>query len=561
MSGCGSRAAAKRARIDEPAAPPATAAEAIHMQAAVAFMINALPDALLGCVFKALGVQGSWPLRGVCRRWRRVVEETEWPSFDLRFKGPNKTAAEAVLSFVEKRTRELQLSAGASVSLRPEFEFEFATSDPLKAAGFKRSLQCLVTATLEILAAVARRQSGPLQPRAATVELISSEDNRVPRSLLEAEHEDFRGGRYRLDFLSSFLFGVLRALQPADEPASASTLESLSIGLHPKVPHACSTDALPFPPAAELRAALAPFCQLQSLTLCFGELDQGIFPEEAAAVAAACPLLRAVALHPRGAAQVLAALAPLARLEELSLAAASADALFDASRGLEALAEGPAGRSIRRIAFFLRKGHYREGEFPRRSPGATPCVVPLSGAGVLAFSRMPNLESIKDIELFCRSFDPATFLALGRVARLREAGLRVALEQGGAPLLRLLPEVLSSLPRLSRLGLDIVCRTAEAPSEGDVVALLGSPGARRALADLGLFFPRALSEAEAEAVVALPALRRLRVRNPDHSDPAFSLRPYEVLAGGLRPGVEVDFGCAGDVRGLLERRRHLEGHQ
>eukprot|EP00741_Cyanophora_paradoxa_P021303 tig00021348_g20563.t1 len=98
---------------------------------------------------------------------------------------------------------------------------------------------------------------------------------------------------------------------------------------------------------------------------------------------------------------------------------------------------------------------------------------------------------------------------------------------------------LSGLPHLERLRLTIYIDTPAALD--GVVALLRSAGARRALYSLKLSFDdRPLSEAEAEAVVALPALERLVVccslEGPGPG-PA-SARPYEILRG-LPPQVLV----------------------
>eukprot|EP00741_Cyanophora_paradoxa_P024942 tig00000056_g24076.t1 len=109
--------------------------------------IDALPDAILSDVLKTLGLRAGWPLRGVCRRWRRVAEDTPWPSLELRFRSggggpaPAPAAAASDASGAGPRPnasggdrfeeacgalstlfeqRKLRLAGGASVALRPE---------------------------------------------------------------------------------------------------------------------------------------------------------------------------------------------------------------------------------------------------------------------------------------------------------------------------------------------------------------------------------------------------------------------------------------------------------
>eukprot|EP00741_Cyanophora_paradoxa_P009782 tig00000147_g9478.t1 len=75
------------------------------------------------------------------------------------------------------------------------------------------------------------------------------------------------------------------------------------------------------------------------------------------------------------------------------------------------------------------------------------------------------------------------------------------------------------------------------PSGGRRVRVAGRlGGGALPIAELELLMHRPLEEAEARAILALPALRRLRISSPLPFD--YSLRPFEVLRG-LRPEVAV----------------------
>eukprot|EP00741_Cyanophora_paradoxa_P000059 tig00000057_g56.t1 len=361
------------ARVEEPPA------------AAGAF--DVLPDALLGDVFKALGPQASWRLRGVCRRWRRVVEETEWASFELRIKAadvdvsPPAAAADAAsgagpeqsdesaygaLSALFER-RRLRLSAGASVSLRPELSrlvpFDRISERSRDAA--EQIHRRRVEAACSLLSAIARSasHSGSAQPREVSIEFFKSteylfcdHDSDVDEAVEAARCLVRQVGR---GFVRDSLLEALRALRMRPPDGAASALESLSVGFgcSSATGREASANFIPWPAAAELRAAFAPFSQLRSLSLFFGDLDDGAVPEGAAAAAAACPLLQSIRVCARRDSEsgVLAALAPLAHLERIALVSTSA-VYSDLTGGLVALADGAAGKCLRSIAFVTKTG-------------------------------------------------------------------------------------------------------------------------------------------------------------------------------------------------------------
>eukprot|EP00741_Cyanophora_paradoxa_P013507 tig00020693_g13042.t1 len=390
--------AAKRARVEELDLEPAAAAAA-PPEASGAF--DALPDALMGEVFKTLGLRESWPLRGVCRRWRRVVEETQWASLELRVK-------------------DASCGPGSSVAITIE-----------------RASQQAAEVTCSVL-----KLAAATQPREVAVKLLKGSTS-VANDEGPADFDEH--------FLRGLELGVLRALRPPKK--AASRLESLSVCLDPDSEEG-EWGGWPSASAAELRAALAPFgaSALRSL---------GIFvddSEAAAAVAAACPLLRSVRLQPKqvsdgggsweaGASDVMAALAPLAHLEELVIEYPDryiGDGWtrgLDISDGLVALADGAAGKTLRTISFPSERGLVKND-------------------ALRALQRLPNLESISWLRICVypgmyssEGVQAGGILAIGRVTRLRSVGLIVDL--GDPPVLQALTVALSALPRLESLGLEL----------------------------------------------------------------------------------------------------------
>eukprot|EP00741_Cyanophora_paradoxa_P003400 tig00000704_g3303.t1 len=485
------------------------------------------------------------------RRWRRVIEETEWPSVELRVKGgkPTDWTSSGVVIKRSKQPRtagaggagprheysllsalfeegRLRLGGSAGCSFALRAELPQVGAEDSNAAVLTESHQLAAFAACELLGAVASSLSDPTQLREVSVEFSrapgSSSSSRVANA-------------YRLateDLLRSSLLGVLRALRPP-AGAPASRLEGLSVVFRGRWRGDAAGPRQAWPRAAELRAALAPFGRLRSLTLSFARADAGADGAAAAAIAAACPLLRSLALGPSEAA-ALAALAPLAHLERLAVAwpppAAGGSCPTDASAGLVPLAYGPAGRSLRAVAFV---------DDPTSDPflepeGARSARVAATQPSLAALARMPNLESVVPLQIDAGGLKPEGVLALGRLAGLREARLSLCGVANSAAL-RALAEALSCLPRLERLGLELALGGYSSRT-GGVAALLKSAGARRALADLHLAAERPLEEAEAEAIAALPALRRLRLSSRIDAPP--SLRPFEALRA-LRPEVAV----------------------
>eukprot|EP00741_Cyanophora_paradoxa_P007622 tig00001177_g7372.t1 len=550
--------AKKRARVKEPepaaeAAQHGAAASASAAQAAG--VLDALPDALLGDIFRALGPRASWPLRGVCSRWQRLVEETDWASVELQMDGgragdwaaaggvpkPRRKAAasersgERAFSRVSTllEERRLRLVGGGSVALRAELPRR-AISAPQSGkkgraadAELKRSHQLAAAAACRLLAVAASSGVGPApaRPREVVIELSRRD------GLLIGVNDD-------VDFVRTFLLDLLRALAPPGDVPSG--LQSLSVGCNVEPERYSRQEWLPWPAPAELQPALAPFGQLRSLDLFFGPLDEGITKEAAAVVAAACPLLASLSVRPRpmAVAPVLAALAPLAHLQNLAVLVGHPHICDAVAFGIVTIAGGAAGKSLRSLAFLPETEVYAQGAFPRRKERIKNHLFEASDDALLALGSMPHLESVRTLFLTCSDVKKAAVLALGRSASLRE--LHVFLYANEVKHARALAEALTALPRIERLFLELSCSDA-GPGARDALAFLRSAGARRALTDLRLIVYEPVSEALAEALAALPALRRLEVAAHPVCWPvqgALPPRPREIL-GRLRPDVAV----------------------
>eukprot|EP00741_Cyanophora_paradoxa_P013990 tig00020723_g13505.t1 len=614
--------AGKRARVEDPAptvdATAAASPQAVEQAAAAPSQTAAqppmapaqtLPDLVMSELFKKLGVQESWRLRRVCKRWKESIEKgTLWGDFELRLDGSTvgETCGAFSASFADG---QLRLGKGASVTVRWRLPDDNDGTGGTTGSNYRGA----VAAVWGLLRAITASHAGDAQPGSVTVEFCGS-----GLRLFNEEYAD------------ALLLGVLRALRP---PGGApSGLRGLHVGLTsaegrgerppspdspprrlpfggyppspgyaptspsytptspsyvpyynpyspsyspappppppPPPPHgpAAPPGDDPLRPGGELRAAFAPFGQLRSLTLFFSHRYSAVDPECAGVVAAACPLLDSVAIRPRpgSAREVLAALARLARLRRLAVITGELQLPLAGVAG--PLAEGPAGRSLQCLSFLDEDSLFGEGEFPGRlappagdAPAlqsecfrrARPACVTACKDGLAALARMPNLKSVEPLEFEADQADPGTVAALGGLPGLRAAHVRVSDWAGGEEategLLHVLKQALSGLPDLATLKLDLRSTSARPVA---VVSLLSAKAVRRALAGLELRLSRPLAEAEAEMVAALPALGRLRVaaRLPF----SLSVRPYEILLRGLRPAVAVEIRLRRSLAGPRE---------
>eukprot|EP00741_Cyanophora_paradoxa_P018937 tig00021105_g18282.t1 len=97
---------AKRARADAPANDVGTSA-ALRS-------ISDLPDGVLGHVLQSLSLASAWPVRGVCRRWRSVIESKAWEEVELRSNDP--ADFEQLASLL--RSGKIKLPAAAASAAR-----------------------------------------------------------------------------------------------------------------------------------------------------------------------------------------------------------------------------------------------------------------------------------------------------------------------------------------------------------------------------------------------------------------------------------------------------------
>eukprot|EP00741_Cyanophora_paradoxa_P018062 tig00021037_g17441.t1 len=324
----------------------------------------------------------------------------------------------------------------------------------------------------------------------------------------------------------------------AHPAVSCSCLESVSVGIT-STPRESDRKRLLTVWGPEDRSALRevmrPFSGLRSLNLS-SPFFEGLNREGAAIIAEACPNVSTLHLTAdfQVISGVLSALASLPNLQHLSASDANPKTVtVSFANGLEALADGAAGRTLRSIGFFGEQG---------------------------LFNRMPNLESIQPFLVdsdICMAMAQERITSLGRIAGLREASVAfIDMVDAGktSEALRALAEALSRLPRLEKLTLDFSMNYACGDADVDYASLLESPGVRRRLASLRMALR---SEADALAVLGLPALRHLRV-----STGLGSLRPLEVLRG-LRPDVElevrVDYAWDREPRLVAEAEAAVRG--
>eukprot|EP00741_Cyanophora_paradoxa_P024554 tig00000269_g23707.t1 len=260
---------------------------------------------------------------------------------------------------------------------------------------------------------------------------------------------------------------------------------------------------------------------------------------------------------------------------------------FNLAAGVAAIANGPAGQSLRRIAarsfqtiaavFETGRGQLTDGVL--RALGRLPLLEYVEGlkimisaneTGPTAARALGRLTNLREARL---DFDPRnvaqasgtlralaeTVASLSRLETLRMglsgfpeskyyevfiaflgsagvqrtlAGLDVTFQLRDLATAHAIGTALSGLPRLARLEMSLYHIQLPAPSNitasGHIAALLASDSARRALVYLFLQVDRPLEEAEAEAILALPALERLFIASHYLNDS--SLRPFEVTS-------------------------------
>eukprot|EP00741_Cyanophora_paradoxa_P001852 tig00000514_g1795.t1 len=333
--------------------------------------------------------------RTPARRFRRLIEETEWAPASLEVLIDNAAVCDALVWLIQEQ--KLLLGSGSSVSI-----------------SLKRASERTVEEVCGLLEAISIGQ-----PQTVAIEVLT-------RALINVDVDKH--------FLRYLVLGVLQMLQPKE--GAASRLENLSICLDTNSQEGEWRD-WPSASADELEEALAPFGTLHSLGIFFGQVDA------AAVIVAACPNLHSIRLQPKtsdeteenwdellcGASDILAALAPLACLEHAVLE--YPDALTDRMRldneedrvlvnkGLRKLADGAAGKTLRSIYFWLSPGYSKQVVDLLQSAGVQRALTELAlrieptalrdFAG--AISSMRRLKSLKlDVTTMILSLDVVEFL-------------------------------------------------------------------------------------------------------------------------------------------------------
>eukprot|EP00741_Cyanophora_paradoxa_P010633 tig00020537_g10277.t1 len=233
-----------------------------------------------------------------------------------------------------------------------------------------------------------------------------------------------------------------------------------------------------------------------------------------AALAAACPGLRRL----RACLELPGALGPLGRLPLEELRAGCREELPRLpGPELAALAAGPAGPALRAL---------------RLGAAAAP-----AGPALRALARLPALERIDSLLVLGPGPDPGEedVAALGALAALRAAALRLELRPGGPRLARALASALRRLPALAALSLECLVPPRPRP--------------RRA--------PGPPSPATARALAACPALRlaavACAVRREGDLDALLQLAAAAAAAGaagglaGPGPLLCLDVQAAGEA--------------
>eukprot|EP00741_Cyanophora_paradoxa_P023796 tig00021621_g22985.t1 len=256
--------------------------------------ISDLSDELLAHIFSFISLEEAWPLRRVCKAWRKVIQ-------------------------VSLKSSSVQLS---NVAL------SFITLKRSQADAFG-----LWGNAVGVLSAIASQHAGR-GPTNVSLDysLNRFEENFSNESLASAAE--------------SFVLAPLAALKPSSRTGSdaPAALEELSLFVEilgqPENEQPLHQEIAD----TTLRTALAPFSNLQSLELPTGWFLLG--GAQAAVLAECCPRLTKLTMTAYEAAAV-ASLAPLP-LEELMLSGHPFD--IDIGGSLTALAAGAAGRTLERLS-------------------------------------------------------------------------------------------------------------------------------------------------------------------------------------------------------------------
>eukprot|EP00741_Cyanophora_paradoxa_P001776 tig00000073_g1722.t1 len=474
-----------------------------------------LPDAVVTRVLSLLPVFEALRLRPVCKQWQRAIDGALWEhlQLDASAKEPGRLQLEELGRRIQ--SGRLQLAARPSVKLRLRVPFESdrmlkAREDGIDHRDVENMYQESGAYKLLGAAGAGAGVGAGIRSLHVIVDVGCFEGEPIPGSVF-----------------SGLVLGSLSALRPPPlsdspgapsaaaaavdaAPAPAPALTDLTLDIDDGKKHISNYDYdrdewRPSP--AEILPLLSPFRLLRSLALFPSTLEPCIVTGPAvAAIVQCCPLLRSVLFRPRDGATV-AALAPLAFLEEVTLAADMYDANdhqthcdLDIRGGPAALAAGLAGRSIRSFS--------------------TERAALVSGADLRGFGAMPLVESLSHLKIdeskapIARE-DVAALIARGTGARrLRRLGAVVHsfAEEGddgfGDGFLLGLAEAVAASPDPSSPKLHLEVRGGRSNLVAEKVARILSQTSQ-ALFSLRLELARPFTEVEARALLRCGGLAHL----------------------------------------------------
>eukprot|EP00741_Cyanophora_paradoxa_P020051 tig00021221_g19352.t1 len=425
--------------------------------------LSDLPDAVLGHIFQKASLPYAWPLRGVCRRWRSLIESTAWEEVELRSNCPPPGHFDQLASLV--RAGQIKLASRACARLR------------VGMCHVNYLNYIVVASACGVLAACSK------DGRLAEADVSFG----IPEMYEGLAYEN--GG-----ILHAFMIGTLSALRP--QHPTRSSLEKLSISVAPDDKDFVDVDlGTSTPPSAEnLQAALEPLGSIRSLKIMPNAFR--VDSAAAAAIASSLPKLQSIYFQPAD----CGAMAALARLSSLSdVLIRWSDfgdevAPWEISDALSALAEGPAGKSLQSLVL-------DDSSFWNQFP--------INSAALRSIARFPLLKKMA-LPLSHPDLLPAD-LAAFRSPSLRAVVARIERPGFTSERLRALEAALAGCPDLEWLDLDLCIPDAGAADAREALASLFRACAP-SLCELSLELGRFLQAGEIQALAECTRLELLLMR-------------------------------------------------
>eukprot|EP00741_Cyanophora_paradoxa_P020468 tig00021257_g19758.t1 len=308
-------------------------------------LIDVLPDALLERIFSEhFGADEAWrTARLVCRKWRRLVQETEWRMLSVT--GTRPATFDSLAAFLRSGRLRLRGGGAAEVELHVEYrDFDASSSSPAQVDELLADVEINTLGRAAHEALRTSLQAAGSLGRVGVFYRMAALNRVLPR--FEPGHRNAVGR----DIVLSEVFGTLSALRPP--PSSSSSLPVLHIWQGPGTNDEDDEDggeppalrALNFEISARaLRRALAPFSRLEELFL-----PSWMFVDrrDTLAIAASCPALQRLCVRPVND-DALAGLSSLAKLNELNW---WTHHHLDLGSGFAEFAVGPAGQNLRTLS-------------------------------------------------------------------------------------------------------------------------------------------------------------------------------------------------------------------